>query len=144
MAKKRRFDFTKKNKRSGKVENVGYLDLEQDEEQSRCSLYFYGDIVSATWESMWYEEDRCPQDIADFLNQLDGYEDIDIYFNSGGGDVFAGLAIYNQLKRYDGHKVFFRVNTVMVVLEESVISASLLLKTVCFPSAVVTAIPAKV
>ena len=89
---KRRFDFTKKNKRSGKVENVGYLDLEQDEEQSRCSLYFYGDIVSATWESMWYEEDRCPQDIADFLNQLDGYEDIDIYFNSGGGDVFAGLA----------------------------------------------------
>lgn len=91
MAKKRRFDFTKKNKRSGKVENVGYLDLEQDEEQSRCSLYFYGDIVSATWESMWYEEDRCPQDIADFLNQLDGYEDIDIYFNSGGGDVFAGL-----------------------------------------------------
>ena len=47
---KRRFDFTKKNKRSGKVENVGYLDLEQDEEQSRCSLYFYGDIVSATWE----------------------------------------------------------------------------------------------
>lgn len=105
MAKKRRFDFTKKNKRSGKVENVGYLDLEQDEEQSRCSLYFYGDIVSATWESMWYEEDRCPQNIADFLNQLDGYEDIDIYFNSGGGDVFAGLAIYNQLKRYSGHKV---------------------------------------
>lgn len=36
---------------------------------------------------------------------VDGYEDIDIYFNSGGGDVFAGLAIYNQLKRYDGHKV---------------------------------------
>ena len=105
MAKKRRFDFTKKNKRSGKVENVGYLDLEQDEEQSRCSLYFYGDIVSATWESMWFEEDRCPQDIADFLNQLDEYEDIDIYFNSGGGDVFAGLAIYNQLKRYSGHKV---------------------------------------
>ena len=38
MEKKRRFDFTKKNKRSGKVENVGYLDLEQDEEQSRCSF----------------------------------------------------------------------------------------------------------
>ena len=105
MPKKRRFDFTKKNKRTGKLENVGYLDLTANEEQSRCSLYFYGDIVSATWESMWYEEDRCPQDIADFLNQLDGYEDIDIYFNSGGGDVFAGLAIYNQLKRYDGHKV---------------------------------------
>ena len=55
MPKKRRFDFTKKNKRSGKVENVGYLELEQYEEQSRCSLYFYGDKVSATRESKWYE-----------------------------------------------------------------------------------------
>lgn len=104
MAKKKRFDFTKKNKRTGKTENVGYLDL-SIEEKGRCSLYFYGDIVSATWESMWYEEDKCPQDIADFLNQLDGFEDVDIYFNCGGGDVFAGLAIYNQLKRYKGHKV---------------------------------------
>lgn len=103
MAK--RFIFTKKNKQTGKTDKVGYVDFEANEEQSKCSLYFYGDIVSATWESMWYEEDKCPQDIADFLNQLDGYEDIDIYFNSGGGDVFAGLAIYNQLKRYNGHKV---------------------------------------
>lgn len=105
MALKKRFDFTKKNKRTGKTEKVGYLDFTENEEQGRCSLYFYGDIVSATWQSMWYEEDKCPQDIADFLNQLDGYEDVDIYFNSGGGDVFAGLAIYNQLKRYSGHKV---------------------------------------
>lgn len=105
MAKKKRFDFTKKNKRTGKTENVGYLDMSVDEEKNRCSLYFYGDIVSETWQSMWYEEDKCPQDIANFLNELDGCEDIDIYFNSGGGDVFAGLAIYNQLKRYNGHKV---------------------------------------
>lgn len=103
-AVKKRFDFTKKNKRTKKIENVGYLDFNAEEEQSRCSLYFYGDIVSATWESEWYEEDKCPQDIADFLNQLERYEDIDIYFNSGGGDVFAGLAIYNQLKRFSGHK----------------------------------------
>lgn len=105
MAKKKRFDFTKRNKRTGKTETVGYLDFIEYEDKGRCSLYFYGDIVSATWQSMWYEEDKCPQDIADFLNSLEGYEDIDIYFNSGGGDVFAGLAIYNQLKRYSGHKV---------------------------------------
>lgn len=104
MPKMNRFDFTKKNKRTGKIDKVGYLDLKQDEEKKRCSLYFYGDIVSATWESMWYEEDKCPQDIADFLHQIDGFEDIDIYFNSGGGDVFAGLAIYNQLRRHKGHK----------------------------------------
>lgn len=105
MAFKRRYDFTKKDRRTGKMEKVGYLDFAEGEEQGRCSLYFYGDIVSATWQSMWYEEDKCPQDIADFLNQLDGYEEIDIYFNSGGGDVFAGLAIYNQLRRYNGRKV---------------------------------------
>lgn len=91
--KKAVFDFTKRDKQTGTVRKVGYLDLRENEEQGRCSLYFYGDIVSATWQSMWYEEDKCPQDIADFLNQLDGYENIDIYFNSGGGDVFAGLAI---------------------------------------------------
>ena len=101
---KKRFIFTKKNR--GKTENVGYLDFEvKDEEQTSCSLYFYGDIVSEQWISDWDEESKCPADIADFLNQLEGYEDIDIYFNSGGGDVFAGLAIYNQLKRYSGHKV---------------------------------------
>lgn len=105
MAKKNRFYFTKKNGKSRNVEKVGYLDFTESAEQGRCSLYFYGDIVSATWQSIWYEEDKCPQDIADFLNQLEGYEDIDIYFNSGGGDVFAGLAIYNQLKRYKGRKV---------------------------------------
>lgn len=104
MALKKRFDFTKKNHK-GKIEKTGYLDITENEEQGRCSLYFYGDIVSSTWISKWYEEDKCPQDIADFLNQLDGYEEIYIYFNSGGGDVFAGLAIYNQLKRYSGHKI---------------------------------------
>ena len=64
---KRRFDFTKKNKRSGKVENVGYLDLEQDEEQSRCSLYFYGDIVSDWWGA-WQDEDQYPDAIKNFLS----------------------------------------------------------------------------
>lgn len=103
MPTMKRFDFTKKNKRTGAVDKVGYLDL-KEEEGKKCSLYFYGDIVSATWESMWYEEDKCPQDIADFLHQIDGFEDIDIYFNSGGGDVFAGLAIYNQLRRHEGRK----------------------------------------
>ncbi|MCD8038876.1 MAG: Clp protease ClpP [Lachnospiraceae bacterium] len=104
MGEKKRFDFTKKDKRTGRKQKVGYLDFEADEEQGKCSLYFYGDIVSSTWDACAIE-DKCPQDIADFLGLLEGYEDIDIYFNSGGGDVFAGLAIYNQLKRFGGHKV---------------------------------------
>ena len=82
MAKKKRYDFTRKNMRTGKLEKVGYLDFTEGEEQGRCSLYFYGDIVSAKWLSDWYEDDKCPLDIAEFLDGLEGYEDIDIYFNS--------------------------------------------------------------
>ena len=29
---------------------------------------------------------------------------MNIYINSGGGSVFAGIAIYNMLKRYQGKK----------------------------------------
>lgn len=106
MTKKKRFDFTRKNKSTGKIENVGYLDLTENEEQSKASLYFYGDIVSASseWKRKYYEDDKCPKDIADYLSELDGYEEIEVHFNSGGGEVFAGLAIYNQLKRHKGHK----------------------------------------
>lgn len=103
MIKNKRFDFTKKDKRTGEVKKVGYIDIKEDEREN-VSLYFYGDIVSETWESMWSEEDKCPQDIADFLNQIESDKDMTIYFNSGGGDVFAGLAIYNQLKRHQGSK----------------------------------------
>lgn len=95
-----RFEFTRKNKKNGTVENVGYAQLDQTDE--RATLYLYGDIVSTTWQSMWYADDKCPQDIADFLNQIDNDKEIDVYFNSGGGDVFAGIAICSILRRHAG------------------------------------------
>lgn len=64
-------------------------------------LYFYGDIVSSKWDA-WSIEDRCPQDIADLLNSIPNDNPLDIYINSGGGDVHAGIAIYSQLKRRSG------------------------------------------
>lgn len=63
-----------------------------------AELYFYGDICSSSWD-LWQQEDMCPQDVANFLNSLNGVKDIQIFINSGGGDSFAGLAIYNILKR---------------------------------------------
>lgn len=69
----------------------------------KAEIHFYGDIVSSTW-GKWIEEDRCPQDVQDFFKQLEGYEALDIYINSGGGSVFAGVAIYNMLKRHTGYK----------------------------------------
>lgn len=97
------FNFNKRNSKTRKIENVGSLKFDSINEEN-AELYFYGDIASESWQSYWYDEDKCPQDIADFLSELDGYKSIDIYINSGGGSVHGGLAIYNQLRRYNGIK----------------------------------------
>ena len=63
-----------------------------------ADLYFYGDIVSDWWGA-WQNEDQYPDAIKNFLTQADG-KDLNIYINSGGGSVFAGMAIYNMIKRH--------------------------------------------
>ena len=75
------------------------------DDNESASLYFYGDICGESWESKYYAESKAPQDVADFLHALDGKRKIDIYVNSGGGDVFGGIAIYNILSRYQGETV---------------------------------------
>ena len=67
-----------------------------------ADLYFYGDIVSDWWGA-WTESDQYPEAIKNFLNGQEG-KDLNIYINSGGGSVFASLAIYNMLKRHTGKK----------------------------------------
>lgn len=63
-------------------------------------LYIYGDIVS---ESIckWYDEDTYPLEVRDMIKAADGRA-INVHINSGGGSVFAGIAIYNMLKNYEG------------------------------------------
>lgn len=56
-------------------------------------LYFYGDIVSDWWGA-WQEEDQYPDAIKNFLAEANG-RDLNIYINSGGGSVFAGIAMKN-------------------------------------------------
>lgn len=88
-------------KKDGK--HIGSMSLNAQNADS-AKLYFYGDIVSESWQSKWFEEDKCPQDIIDFFAELDRYKAVDIYINSGGGSVFGGIAIYNILKRHPGKK----------------------------------------
>ena len=95
------YQFTKKDK-AGKTKNVGKMEIKNEAEQN-AELFIYGDIVGSTWDK-WQNEDTCPQDVQDFLKQLDGQQNIDIYINSGGGDVYGGLAIYNMLKRNSANK----------------------------------------
>ena len=72
--------------------------------KSSCKLYFYGDIVSSDWQK-WSDADKCPQEVADILAEIPNDAQLDIFINSGGGDVFAGIAIYHQLKRRTGLNV---------------------------------------
>lgn len=74
----------------------------RNQTDTSADLYFYGDIVSS-WVGAWDDTDQYPESIRDFLKEVDG-KDLNIYFNSGGGSVFAGMAIYNMLKRHSGTK----------------------------------------
>jgi ATP-dependent Clp endopeptidase proteolytic subunit ClpP len=65
---------------------------------NQADLFFYGDIVSDWWGA-WQEEDQYPDAIKNFLSNAEG-KDLNVYINSGGGSVFAGIAIYNMLKRH--------------------------------------------
>lgn len=67
---------------------------------STLSMCIYGDIV-ALGQDREKSEDRTPTDMKEFLSYAAG-RDLDLYINSIGGDVFAGIAIYNMLKAYTG------------------------------------------
>lgn len=64
-------------------------------ENSTAELYIYGEIT----EDKWWETDVTPDDIREALSALDTIKNIDLYVNSPGGGVFAGMAIYNILNR---------------------------------------------
>lgn len=68
--------------------------------QKNAELLLYGDISDASW---WGDEVTPKQFKAD-LDALGDVTELDIYINSGGGDVFAGFAIYNMLKRHAAKK----------------------------------------
>lgn len=103
-----KYTFTKKDRKTGTVKECGYMKYDSISDDS-ASLYFYGDICGESWTSEWYDEDKAPQDVVDFINEItsDGNKNknLDIYVNSGGGDVYGGLAIYNILSRYEGEKI---------------------------------------
>lgn len=71
---------------------------EQGADDSPANLLLYGEIASESW----YGDEITPKAFADDLNALGG-RDLEVHINSPGGDVFAGQAIYTQLKNYAGN-----------------------------------------
>ena len=83
---------------------INFLQIKNSTETS-ADLYFYGDIVSG-WLGAWDDTDQYPEKVRDFLKEHEN-KDLNIYINSGGGSVFAGMAIYNMLKRHKGTKTVY-------------------------------------
>lgn len=61
-----------------------------------ADLFIYGEISSTTWIG----DEVTPAIFQKELAALGNVEQIDVYINSPGGDAFAGITIYNMLKRH--------------------------------------------
>ncbi len=80
-----------------------------------------GTIVSNDdkWIYEWFEMDAtCPNDVNKLIDQANG-ETLEVYINSGGGDIFAGSEIYSALRSYKGevsiHVVGFAASAASVI-----------------------------
>lgn len=69
-------------------------------DEKRGELTLYGEISNYTW----FGDEITPNQFKADLDALGDIETLDIYINSGGGDVFAGQAIHSMLKRHRAHK----------------------------------------
>lgn len=66
--------------------------------EDKTEIVLSGAVVSNDYD--WYDSDITPSKIQQALNESKG--DVVIKLNSGGGDAFAGVEIYNSLKDYHG------------------------------------------
>lgn len=72
-------------------------------DQGVGELMLYGDISDISW---WGDE-VTPKQFKEDLDALGDITELRIYINSGGGDVFAGQAIYSMLKRHSATKIVY-------------------------------------
>lgn len=80
----------------------------KNEAGKRPQLMIYGDIVDDSWNYGWEDDPSVyPKNIKSMLNDLDGYSEIEVHINSGGGHVFAGMAICNMLKQFGGKTIAY-------------------------------------
>lgn len=73
----------------------------------KAELLAYGEVVSNEYAKMyegWYGEDVSnlfifPQKFNDVINELNEGDELNVFFNSPGGDVFEAVSISSQIKR---------------------------------------------
>ena len=89
--KMRRFKNEKMNKMP-EIPKVFKNEVSADGSQAKLTIY--GDIGES-----WWGDSISAVDVKEALNGVDAKQ-IDVHINSYGGDVFDGVAIYNQLKNH--------------------------------------------
>ncbi|MCG7853788.1 MAG: Clp protease ClpP, partial [Methanosarcinaceae archaeon] len=72
-----------------------WFDIQNKTGADTGEIYIYGEITS----EKWFDEDVTPGWFKDEVNKLKNMKYINMFINSGGGGVFAGMAIYSILKR---------------------------------------------
>lgn len=78
------------------------------QEGNKYQIYIYDDIEEkgkfdwSTWE--YKESETSAKYFQQKLAEIPENAEIELYFNSNGGSVKEGTAIYNQLKRHKAHK----------------------------------------
>ena len=81
-------------------------------------LYFYGEIVDDSWEK-WNDLDSCPADILNYIEQIDQNKPLNIYINSGGGSVFAGLSSIASIIAMVGDNIYIPSNAYLMIHKPS-------------------------
>ncbi len=82
---------------------VGTRPLFRAADETKGNLYVYETIGGFDW---WTgEEGLTAKRVADALAAMAGVKTLDIFINSGGGDIFEATAILAQLNRFKGEKV---------------------------------------
>lgn len=66
-------------------------------------LLLYGAISSESW----YGDEVTPKQFKQELDGLGPIDELHVFINSGGGDVFAGQAIYSMIRRHTARKVVY-------------------------------------
>lgn len=83
----------------------------KNEETSGAELRIDGDIISAddAWLYEWFDiQATTPNAFREALKEYDG-QDLTVWIDSYGGDVFAAAGIYNALKSHNG-KVITKID----------------------------------
>lgn len=75
----------------------------QAKSEDTGELMLYGDIAS----SSWYGDEVTPKAFKADLDSLGSIKNLNIFINSGGGDVFASQAIHSMLVRHSANKTVY-------------------------------------